>query len=77
MFGRLMANFADFRADVSEMFASEDASRVVALGAYRGVTKATEKSFEVPFCHVWRLEGSLIAAVRHFSNTAKMQEALQ
>jgi ketosteroid isomerase-like protein len=50
---------------------------VVVLGKYSGKYKATGKSFLANFAHVWRLrEGKAIKFVQ-YTDTLKVQEALQ
>ncbi|HEV7133277.1 MAG TPA: nuclear transport factor 2 family protein [Gaiellaceae bacterium] len=49
---------------------------VVVLGRYRGVAKGTGKTLDVPFVHVWTLEGALAVRFRQFLDTAGWVEAL-
>lgn len=49
---------------------------VVVLGRYRGVAKGTGKKLDVPFVHVWTLEGELAVRFRQFLDTAGWVEAL-
>ena len=54
-----------------------DAGRdVVVLGRYRGVAKGTGKRLDVPFVHVWTVEGELAVRFRQFLDTAGWVEAL-
>jgi ketosteroid isomerase-like protein len=49
---------------------------VVVLGRYRGTAKGTGKKLDVPFVHVWTLEGGLAVRFRQFLDTAGWVEAL-
>jgi ketosteroid isomerase-like protein len=49
---------------------------VVVLGRYRGVAKGTGKRLDVPFVHVWTVEGELAVRFRQFLDTAGWVEAL-
>jgi len=49
---------------------------VVVLGRYRGVAKGTGKRLDVPFVHVWTVEGELAIRFRQFLDTAGWVEAL-
>jgi ketosteroid isomerase-like protein len=49
---------------------------VVVLGRYRGVAKGTGKGLDVPFVHVWTVEGELAVRFRQFLDTAGWVEAL-
>jgi uncharacterized protein len=49
---------------------------VVVLGRYRGMAKGTGKRLDVPFVHVWTVEGELAVRFRQFLDTAGWVEAL-
>jgi hypothetical protein len=51
-------------------------SEVVVLGRYRGIAKQTGKVLDVPFVHVWSVEGSKAVRFRQFLDTAGWVEAL-
>jgi ketosteroid isomerase-like protein len=50
--------------------------QVVVLGRYRGVARETGKRLDVPFVHVWTLEGGTAVRFRQFLDTAGWVEAL-
>ena len=55
----------DGYAAVPDEFIAND-NTVVALGKYSGKYKATGKSFEAPFVHVWKfLDGKVISFQQH------------
>src|SRR6056297_1171227 len=45
-----------------------DGNRVVALGTYRGTYKATGRSVEAPFAHVWQLVDGKVVDFRQFTD---------
>ncbi|MBZ0111887.1 MAG: nuclear transport factor 2 family protein [Thermoanaerobaculia bacterium] len=47
-----------------------DGDTVVALGKYSGTFKATGKSFEAPFAHVWKLQDGLATEFCQYTDTA-------
>jgi len=49
---------------------------IVVLGRYRGVAKGTGNRLDVPFVHVWTVEGELAVRFRQFLDTAGWVEAL-
>ena len=50
---------------------------VVVIGRYRGVGKQTRKQLDVPFVHIWTLQGEKAIRFRQFLDTAGWIEALQ
>jgi ketosteroid isomerase-like protein len=54
----------------------EAAGQVVVLGRYRGTAKGTGKVLDVPFVHVWTLEGDKAVRFRQFLDTAGWVDAL-
>ena len=53
-FSKMLLNFNEFHAHSSEFLEIGD-DRVIVFGLYRGVSKSN-KSFMVPFCHVYKLQ---------------------
>ena len=51
--------------------------QVVVVGRYRGVGKQTRKQLDVPFVHIWTLQGEKAIRFRQFLDTAGWVEALQ
>jgi uncharacterized protein len=51
--------------------------RIVVLGKYSGTYKATEKSFEADFAHVWTLRNGKAIKFVQYTDTALVQKALQ
>lgn len=50
---------------------------VVALGKYSGTYKATGKSFQANFAHVWSLRDGKAVKFVQYTDTRKVHEALQ
>jgi ketosteroid isomerase-like protein len=64
----------DFRADPSEFIDAGD--HVVVLGRYTGRAKATGRSLDVPFAHVWTFRDEKAVRFRQFLDTAGWVGAL-
>ena len=75
VFAKLGSEWNGFAAVPHELIASADT--VVALGEYSGTYKATGKSFNAPFAHVWKFGGGRVISFRQHTDTAVVQRALQ
>jgi uncharacterized protein len=75
VFARLGSEWEGFRAVPSEFIDGGD--HVVALGRYGGTYKATQKSFEAAFAHVWTLHEGKAVRFRQYVDSALVQEALR
>jgi ketosteroid isomerase-like protein len=65
----------EFSADPVEFL---DAGRnVVVVGRYRGTAKGTHKQLDVPFVHIWTVEGNKAIRFRQYLDTAGWVGALQ
>ena len=51
--------------------------KIVAVGTYSGKYKATGKSFQAPFAHLWQFRNGKAISFRQFTDTALVQEALR
>lgn len=71
----LARDWAEFHATPNEILDIGD--RVITFGAYSGTAKATGKSMEAPFAHVWRTNGAQITGFGMYTDTALIQEALR
>ena len=49
--------------------------QIVVLGTYSGTSKATGRSFEAPFAHVFTVDGDLIVQMRQYTDTALVHAA--
>jgi ketosteroid isomerase-like protein len=65
----------EFTADPDEFL--DAGENVVVVGRYRGTAKATGKQLDVPFVHIWTLEGEKAIQFRQYLDTAGWVGALQ
>ena len=65
----------EFTADPEEFL--DAGSQVVVVGRYRGTAKATGKQLDVPFVHIWTLDGGKAIQFRQYLDTAGWVGALQ
>jgi uncharacterized protein len=73
-FTRLFSDFEDWHTEPSELFETGD--RVIAIGTYSARAKATGKSFNARFAHVWTMRNGLIARLQQCADTAQLAKAL-
>jgi ketosteroid isomerase-like protein len=64
----------EFTATPDEFLDAGD--EIVVIGRYRGTAKQTGKTLDVPFVHVWTIEGDKAVRFRQFLDTAGWVEAL-
>jgi uncharacterized protein len=74
VFMRLGTEWNNFAAVPDEYIDGGDA--VVALGKYSGTYKATGKSFQADFAHVWRIKDGRAVKFVQYTDTAIVQRAL-
>lgn len=74
LIARIGAEWVDYVV-VPDVFVA-DGNRVVALGTYRGTYKATGRSVEAPFAHVWQLVDGKVVAFRQFTDGPPWQRAI-
>jgi len=51
-------------------------AEIVVIGRYHGIAKGTGKVLDVPFVHIWTVEGDKAVRFRQFLDTAGWVEAL-
>lgn len=71
----LMQDWDDFSAIADDFVAEGD--RVVSLGAYGGVSKATGKTMRAPFAHVWRIADAKLQRFDMYADTLLVARAMQ
>ena len=71
----LTRDWDEFSA-VAEDFIVED-DRVVSLGAYAGVARATGKRMRAPFAHVWRVADGRLARFDMYTDTFLVRRAME
>lgn len=74
LIARIGAEWDDY-AVVPNAFVA-DGDRVVVLGDYSGTYKATGRSVEVPFAHVWQLIDGRVVRFRQFTDGPPWQRAV-
>lgn len=75
VFMRLGTEWDGYSAVPDEFIDAGDT--VVVLGKYSGKYKATGKSFQANFAHVWNVREGKAFKFRQYTDTLKVQEALQ
>jgi uncharacterized protein len=75
VFMRLGTEWEGFAAVPDEFIDAGDA--VVALGKYSGKYKATGKSFQANFAHVWKIQNGKAIRFVQYVDTLIVQRALQ
>ncbi len=65
----------DFKAAPREILDLGD--RVLSLGTYSGISKATGKAMEAPFAHIWRVEDGRITRFDMYTDTKLIADAMQ
>jgi ketosteroid isomerase-like protein len=54
-----------------------EGDRVVSLGAYDGVNKATGKALRAPFAHVWQVTDGKLARFDMYADTLLVHRAME
>jgi ketosteroid isomerase-like protein len=54
-----------------------EGDRVVSLGAYAGISKATGRAMRAPFAHVWRVAGGKLKRFDMYTDTLIVDRALR
>jgi hypothetical protein len=75
VFKRLGKEWRSFKSSPDEFLAADDA--VAVLGTYSGTYKATGKSFQAPFAHVWWLQNGKAIRFRQYTDTLLVNEAVK
>jgi ketosteroid isomerase-like protein len=73
VFGRLHDEWDGFKGVPAEFIDAGD--RIVVLGAYSGTSKATGRSFEAPFAHVFTVRDGAIVDMRQYTDTKLVHDA--
>lgn len=75
VFVRLGAEWVGFKVLPQEHIDGGD--KIVSCGRYSGTFKATGKSFDAAFAHVWTLRGGKVVGFYQYVDTAIVQAAMQ
>ena len=73
VFGRLGADFDNFRLEEKEFLNAGDHA-VLVTGRYRGTYKATGKELDAQFAHLWKLKDTLAASFQQYTDTWQAQQ---
>lgn len=71
----LMRDWDDFSAIADDFIVEGD--RVVSIGAYAGVSKATGKTMRAAFAHVWRVADGKLQRFDMYTDTLLVDRALR
>ncbi len=71
----LMRDWDNFSAVAEDFIVEGD--RVVCLGAYTGVNKATGKAMRAPFAHVWQVADGKLARFDMYTDTLLVRRAME
>jgi ketosteroid isomerase-like protein len=73
VFGRLREEWDGFKG-VPEDF-MDAGEQIVVTGTYSGTSKATGRSFEAPFAHVFTVRDGAIVELRQYADTKLVHDA--
>jgi len=71
----LMRDWDNFSAVADDFIAKDD--RVVCLGTYAGVNKATGKAMRATFAHVWQVADDKLARFDMYTDTLLVRQAME
>ena len=74
IFGRLATEWDNFQVEPQQFVG--DGDTVVSIGRYRGTYKATGKSVDAQFVHVWTLRNGKIASFQQYTDTLQFARAM-
>ncbi|AVS89005.1 DUF4440 domain-containing protein [Paracidovorax avenae] len=74
VFSRLAGEWIGYRAQVHTYLA--DGDRVAAFGVYSGTYKATAKSMQAPFAHLYEIRDGKIVRMNQYVDTVLVAKAM-
>lgn len=74
VFGRIGAEWEGFSVNPQQLIAEGDT--VVALGRYTGRYRATGRSLDAQFVHVWTVSDGRVTAFQQYADTAQFGEVM-
>jgi len=74
VFTRLGAEWEGFTVTPEELLDAGD--RVVALGTYSGINKATGSAVRAQFAHVWGVRGGRVMSFQQYTDTKQFADAV-
>jgi len=75
VFMRIAAGFERLTIRVDELFAAGD--KVVMLGYYDGVPKATGKQFQAQVAHIWTIASGKAVKFQQYTDTYQLAESVK
>jgi pimeloyl-ACP methyl ester carboxylesterase/ketosteroid isomerase-like protein len=76
VFARLGAEWSTFSVVPDTLIPSASGASVVAVGRYSGQNRATGRSLDAPFAHVWSIAGGKVVRFETFTDTAAFHQAI-
>lgn len=76
VFEPIGAEWAAFTVELTRIVASSDGQTFVALGRYVGRNRATSRTLDTPFVHVWSTAGGKVTRFETFTDTVAMRDAM-
>jgi ketosteroid isomerase-like protein len=73
VFAKLGSEWDGFKGVPEEFIDAGD--KIIVLGTYSGTSKATGRSFQAPFAHVFTVQDGAVTALRQFADTALVHAA--
>jgi ketosteroid isomerase-like protein len=73
VFGRLHEEWDGFKGVPEEFI--DGGERIVVLGTYSGTSRATGRSFEAPFAHVFTVADGAIVEMRQYADSKLVHDA--
>lgn len=78
VFDRIAAGFERLVVHVDEIFAAGDqGDKVVALGYYEGVRKASDKPFRAQVAHIWTLAAGKVVKFQQYVDTLQLADTAE
>jgi ketosteroid isomerase-like protein len=74
VFGPVAENWDDFQVVPEEFLDADD--RVIVLGHFQGRGKATGRTLDAPYAHVWTLRDGKAVHFRSYTDTANFLQSL-
>ncbi len=74
VFGSVVEHWDDFQAAPEEFLDADD--RVIVLGRFHGRGKATGRTLDAPYAHVWTLRDGKAVHFRNYTDTANFLQSL-
>jgi ketosteroid isomerase-like protein len=71
----LMRDWDNFSAVAQDFIVESE--RVVCLGSYTGVNKATGKALRAPFAHIWRISDGKLARFDMYTDTLLVRRSME